>query len=380
MTDEPKPTLGADIETYRNYFLAGYKRRSDGKTVGIEMSDRTPREDDDAKRQRVRGILLQNRIITFNGNGYDLPLLWYFVCGATNHELKEASDRIIKGNVRPWEVERLLGITIPREIDHIDLIEPQPNPFAGLKILNGRLHGERMQDLPVDPDAILTHAEMDQLTDYCLNSDLPATLRLFDAIKEPIEMREAFSAEYKIDLRSKSDAQMGETMIKRRVEQKIGERVQKAPVEAGSSFPFKIPDWLQVDHPALREIVNKLRDSQFYIQPDGKVESPPWLRNCSLTIGETEYAMGIGGLHSTESNRAVHSDDDHVLIDFDVASYYPAIILNSGLYPKALGRDFLDVFRSIRDERVAAKARAKEIKKEIEGLKKQLAELESANG
>lgn len=350
----PKPTLICDTECYFGYFLVAFKRVSDGKVVTIEMSDRTPRDEDDAKRLRVRSILLQNRIITFNGMGYDMPLLWYFISGATNAELKQASDRIINGRVRYWETERLLGISIPREVDHVDLIEPQPNPFVSLKTLNGRLHGRKMQDLPIEPDAALSTADMDLLTRYCGN-DLDATHLLLNAIKEPIEMREAFSAEYKIDLRSKSDAQMGEAMIKRRVEQALGERVQKAPVEAGSSFPFKIPNWLKVEHPALREIVDKLRESQFYIQPDGKVEGPPWLQSCSLTIGETQYAMGIGGLHSTESNRALHSDDDHVLIDFDVASYYPAIILNSGLYPKALGPEFLKVFRSIRDERVAAK-------------------------
>jgi hypothetical protein len=76
--------------------------------------------------------------------------------------------------VRPWQVEEMLGIRVPREIDHIDLIEPQPNPVHQPEVtLNGRLHGERLQDLPMDPDAIPTDAEMDILADYCLNSDLP---------------------------------------------------------------------------------------------------------------------------------------------------------------------------------------------------------------
>ena len=356
MTDEPKPILVADIENYRNYFLAGFKRVNDGKTVGIEMSSRTPRDADDAKRQRVRGILLQNRIVTFNGSGYDLPLLWYFVCGATNDELKQASDRIINGRVRYWEVEKLLGIEVPRNIDHVDLIEPQPNAFAGLKTLIGRLHGERLQDLPVEPDELLTHAQMDGLTDYCLNSDLPGTHLLLKALREPLEMREAIGADYKMDFRSKSDAQMGEAMIKRRVEQKIGERVTKVPTPAGTEFHFPIPDYIRFEHPQLVEMLERLRTQKFYVQHDGKVELPAWLANTPINIGESSYAMGIGGLHSTESNRTVSSDATRVLIDFDVASYYPAIIINSGLYPKALGRNFLDVFRGIRDERVAAKA------------------------
>lgn len=355
MTDD-KPTLFADIENYRNFFFAGFKRISDGKTVGIEMSSRTAREDDDAKRARVRGILLQNKIVTFNGDGYDLPLLWYFVTGATNDELKEASDRIIKGNVRKWLVQEMLGIRVPREIDHIDLIEPQPNPFIGLKALAGRMHCERLQELPVEPDTWLSEEQMDALVDYCLNSDLPATERLREFILDAIEMREVIGAEYGMDFRSKSDAQMGEAMIKKRVEQKLGERVQKVNTPPGTTFKFPIPPYIRYVNPDLQNMVERLRETTFYVEASGKVELPDWLDGKEITIGESTYAMGIGGLHSTEANRSLYSDDDTVLVDVDVASYYPAIIINSGLYPKALGQEFINVFRSIRDERVAAKA------------------------
>lgn len=367
MTD--KPIIFADIENYRQFFFGGFRRQCDGKTVGIEMSRRTSREDDESKRARVRGILLQNRIVTFNGDGYDIPLLWYFVTGATNEELKEASDRIINGRVRKWQVAEMLGIRIPKEIDHIDLIEPQPNPFIGLKQLIGRLHGERLQDLPLDPDATPTDAEMDALIDYCLNSDLPGTELLFNALEEPLKMREAIGAEYEMDFRSKSDAQMGEAMIKRRVEQAIGERVQKVNTPPGTTFKFTPPDYIRFEHPELVAMLERLRDTNFYVESNGKVELPPWLDGKEIPIGDSTYAMGIGGLHSTESNRSIYADDDSVLVDVDVASYYPANIINSGLYPKSCGPVYLQVARSMRDERVSAKTAVKQ----IDALKKQRA-------
>ena len=66
---------------------------------------------------------------------YDLPMVIYALSllkkglpqPQVNDLLKKASDRIIKGNVKYWDVEELLGIQIPRDIDHIDLKEPQPN-------------------------------------------------------------------------------------------------------------------------------------------------------------------------------------------------------------------------------------------------------------
>ena len=77
--------------------------------------------------------------------------------------------------------------------------------------------------------------------------------------------------------------------------------------------------------------------------------------------------MGIGGLHSTESGRSVHSDHEYVLVDADVASQYPSIILQTGLTPMSLGEPFLEVYGAIKDERLVAK-RAKDKVKD-KGLK-----------
>lgn len=374
MTDTAtKNTLICDIETYHGFFLICFKRLSDGKIVAMEESDRTVID-----RDRLRKIMLQNRLITYNGMSFDIPLIWYFISGASGADVKRAADQIINGNVRYWDAPKLLGIELPR-LDHIDLIEPQPNAFASLKILNGRLHGKKMQDLPYPPDARLTHAQMDEVIKYCGN-DLDATELLFEALKEPIAMRDALGARYKMDFRSKSDSQIGEAIIKSRVEKKTGERAQRVPTPGGTAFRYKVPEYLAFERPDLQQILDRLRETDFIVQHNGKVDLPDWLSKTNITIGSSTYQMGIGGLHSTEKNRSVYADDDHVLYDFDVASYYPSIILGSGLYPKALGRAFLDEYQGIRVDRLKAKRRSQELTAEIDELKKQLAELEALDG
>lgn len=345
----PKHTLVCDTECYHGFWLVAFKRITDGKLVTLELSDRSKLD-----REKLRLIMLQNKIVTYNGMGYDMPMIWYAIDGASNEQLKLASDRIIKGNVRYWEAERLLDIVIPRKCDHIDLMEPQPNAFASLKILQGRLHGKRMQDLPIDPDAQLSHEDMDLLTRYCEN-DLDATINVYEALEAPLDLRVSLGEEYGMDFRSKSDAQIGEAIIKKKVEQATGQRPQRVETPAGTCFPYPIPPYLEFTHPELIDVVEKLRSTQFVVKDNGKVDLPPFLAKKQITIGESTYAMGIGGLHSIEKNRTIESDHEHVLIDFDVASYYPAIILGSGLYPKALGRSFLDVYRRIRDDRIKAK-------------------------
>ena len=369
-----------DIEVFHDFFYIGFKREEDGKRVGVELSSRQPNYD----RAFVRNILCRNTTVGFNSLGFDLPLLWYSLeDGVTNEHLKRASDSIIKARIRWWNVEEFLGIQIPAEVKkrHIDLIEPQPNAFASLKALNGRMHGKQLQDLPFDPDLRPNSAQMDVIADYCLHSDLDATHNLWNALHEPLEMRRALGPTYGQNFMCKSDSQIGEAIVKSRVQHMTGQRSQRADVKAGTTFRYPVPAFMKFETPELQDILDRLRDTDFMIKDDGKVDMPDWLSKTSIAIGGSVYQMGIGGLHSTEANRALVTNDTHVLVDADVASQYPAIILMLGLYPKALGKAFLDVYAEIMRERLKAKKRSKEIKKEIEALEKQLSEMgESVDG
>jgi hypothetical protein len=358
MTTDTRPTVVCDIEIYHGFLLISFTRVSDGAVRTFEWSNRSTID-----WEKVRTILMGSRIITYNGKGFDIPLIWYALGGASLADVKRACDQIIEGGVKYWEVENLLGIRVP-QIDHIDLIEPQPNAFASLKTLNGRLHGKRMQDLPYPPTHRPTHDEMDNLTEYCGN-DLDATELLFNALAEPLAIREDLSARWGTDLRSKSDAQVGETIIRKRVKQITGEDPQKVDTPAGHLFPYRPPAYIRFEHPVLVDILERLRTTEFIVKSNGKVDLPEWLDGREVVIGETTYVMGIGGLHSTEKNRTVLSDADHVLIDADVAAYYPEIILGSGLYPRSLGKAFLEAYAGIKQDRIKAKRRAQEIKREL---------------
>jgi DNA polymerase elongation subunit (family B) len=82
---------------------------------------------------------------------------------------------------------------------------------------------------------------------------------------------------------------------------------------------------------------------------------PDWLKLYTATIGTAKYKLGIGGLHSQETSQLVVSGEGYVIADFDVASFYPNIILQQGMVPPGVGESFLQVYRSIVDRRIAAK-------------------------
>ena len=74
-----------------------------------------------------------------------------------------------------------------------------------------------------------------------------------------------------------------------------------------------------------------------------------------VTIGQGTYRMGMGGLHSSEAELTYKSTPESVLIDRDVESYYPRIIINCGLAPAHLASAFLEVYSGLVERRVAAK-------------------------
>jgi hypothetical protein len=345
--------VGFDVESFRNFFLINMTRFGNGEKISFEMSNRSTIDWD-----RVNRILRTECMIGFNSSRYDLPIIMLAMKGHDTYTLKEATNQIIKGNMRPWDIEKHFKITIPK-INHVDLFDPVPSVMQSLKMLGGRLHTKWLQDLPYPEDATLTAEQMNVVCHYCFN-DNDNTKAVFTALREPLTLRIALGKRYAMDLRSKSDAQIGEAIVKKRVEQLLGHRLKKDDYSGSyDAFNVTIPDFVKFKNPELTEVLELLRKTEFRVGSNGKVETPEWLEDKQITIGRSTYSLGKGGLHSTESHRAVHSDDEYVLVDLDVGSQYPKLILSLGLFPKALGKHFIPVYKALIDERLAAKALAK---------------------
>lgn len=362
-----KETLVLDTECYRNVWML--------KFMHVERSTMmtfTLRPGGQLKLPLIRKVLQQYRLATFNGINYDMPMIALALNGATCEELKDASDAIITKQMKPWDFERVYNVTIP-ELDHIDLIEVAPGK-GSLKVYGGRLHCEELQDLPYDPDALLSDPEIEVLDVYC-GKDLKNTRKLLIKLTPQIELREQMSDEYGQDLRSKSDAQIAEAVIKAEVSRLMGSKVARPYVEPGTTFRYHPPAFLTFTTPTMRETFDMVLAADFVVAPSGKVLLPKELKAAKIQIGDGVYRMGNGGLHSSESTVAHHASDSVILVDRDVASYYPMIILNTGLYPDHMGDYFTQVYRGIVDRRLAAKAKAKSaVDKAAEKLWKGVAE------
>jgi len=97
----------------------------------------------------------------------------------------------------------------------------------------------------------------------------------------------------------------------------------------------------------LQDELNKLYGMKWF-------KNQPFFKK-KIIFNGTLYQMGIGGLHSTDEPGIFESDDTQDIIDADITSMYPNIIINHDLKPGHLIYEFLNIYKDLIDRRVKAK-------------------------
>lgn len=350
-----KPIAYYDTECYPNYWLLKILDQF-GHTYSFEIRNGESLSVTD--RQRIYKIFDLFTVVSFNGINYDVPMISGALVGFDTYQLKALNDRIIVDGVKHWE----LGISDWKPTDHIDVMEVATGR-ASQKQYASRLHHPRIWELPYDPSTVLMEQQIAEVEAYCGN-DLFDLKGIYEHLQPQIEQRIDLSERYGMDLRSKSDAQLAEAVIKQRCEQALGRRVYKPDIDWNMTFKYNVPAYIGFTMPQLQHALKLVSDATFRLGANGSIVMPPALDELVIPIGGSAYRMGIGGLHSSEKQVCHISNDTEQLLDIDVEAYYPNLMLNSGAYPPALGETFLTIYAEIKAERVAAKALQGKLKKQ----------------
>ncbi len=341
-----KDIIVLDLETYKNYFLASFKSLSKQSYKEFELYEGKPLD-----KKSILSIMSKYTTVSFNGLSYDLPMLTAALQGYNNARLKRLSDELIVSGKPSWQVCREQDLRVPDSWDHIDIINVAPG-MASLKVYGGRLHSNKLQDLPIEPSAIITPKQREELRLYCRN-DLDTTEDLYNSLDKQIKLRINMSEQYDVDLRSKSDAQIAEAVLKSEL-LKVGVKAKKNPIKPGTTFNYEVPDFIQFKTDTFKQVLDNVKSAEFVIADSGQVKLPKEL-NKAIDFDGAKYKFGIGGLHSQEKNQAVVCGDDEFLYEADFSSYYPFIILGERFYPKHLGPNFLKTYADIVNTRIKAK-------------------------
>jgi hypothetical protein len=177
-----------------------------------------------------------------------------------------------------------------------------------------------------------------------------------------IELRLDIQEEFGIPCLNFSDSKIGDEMIKKYYMQEKGIEYNELPRKGlfRKTIDVKncIASYVDFETDQLFMFLKKIKKMKMGMLDDFQEDI--------VFYGNT-YTFAKGGLHSVNKPKIFEADDTYEIIDWDVSSYYPAIIINNGRFPAHLGKEFLRGYKTMFEKRLELKPLAKTDKK-IKGI------------
>ena len=246
-------------------------------------------------------------------------------------------------------------------IHHFD----NKNRMVSLKRLEFEMDFENIEEMPIHyMKENMTLEEVMLTRQYCRN-DVMATHKFYNItignISYPlykgnnqIQLRQDIEQEFGIYCLNYSDSKIGDEMIKKYYCQEKHIDYSYLPKKGyfRKSIPIKncIAPYVKFQTKQLKEFLSRIRKMSLTIQ-DNFIEEINFYNN--------KYTFAKGGLHSVNTAKIFKADDEYLIIDWDVSSYYPALIINNERYPAHLGKAFLKGYKQMFNKRLELKPMAK---------------------
>ena len=256
-----------DVEVYPNFFCVAFTSTVSGKSVCFELS-----EYEGLDHAKLKWCVQNLRMVGFNSRNYDQVIMCMALAGYSTEDMWDVTVRLIQWGDPYWIVMRQMKLELPPGTDHMDIMEVCPLS-GSLKAYGARLFGKTIWDLPFEPGTTLTWEQQRIVKLYNIN-DNDTTVLVVNNLLEQIALREALSARYKMDLRSKSDAQIAEAVIGAEIKRITGKKVSKPVVEPGYTFYYEKPHFIQFSTDLLQWALNQIVTAPFVINDAGYVTSP----------------------------------------------------------------------------------------------------------
>ena len=230
---------------------------------------------------------------------------------------------------------------------------------VGLKEIQVTMQYPNVQEFVCDWSKPLPLEDFDNMIDYNIN-DIESTTELLNRCKKDIDLRIAIEDEYGVRVLSKDGVNIGMKILTQKYLEKTGLtwwdiEGLRSPMDY---IPLKdvILPFIKYDSPILQEVLNDMKNQ--IVSPGRKGYENNFVFN------GLRYTVGVGGIHSKNDPEIIIPKEDEMLIDIDVASLYPSMLIEYGFYPKHLGPEFLEVYSQIKDERIEAKHNGDKVKNE----------------
>lgn len=354
-----------DIEVFPNIFHCTVKDTETEELHKFEISCRKNQLE-----ELVEFFLDDTKLFCgYNNIHYDNPIINYIIdyqevmkdegyreiCRSIFNLSKTITDSS-EDNIQAWSKWKYM-----KWFDTLDLLTMlySSKLRVSLKEIQVTMQYKNVQEFVTDWQIDLQEDQFDAMIDYNIN-DVNSTEKLLNRCKKDIDLRLSIEKEYGIDVLNKDGVNIGMKILAQKYLEKTGLtwydiKDLRSPMDV---IPLKdvILPFIKYDSPILQRVLNDMKNQ--IVSPGRK-----GYENKFIFEG-LRYSVGVGGIHSVNSPEIIIPKEDEILIDIDVASLYPSMLIEYKFYPKHLGPEFLEVYKQIKDERIEAKHNGNKVKNE----------------
>ena len=344
-----------DVETYPNFFSAGFYNPETNDLYQFEISDRV---DHSAALIEFIEHLMNGKHWTwgFNNEHFDYPVVheflqrwWFSPTPATAHDIFLKAQSIIDADWRDrfdhviWPRDRYFRQGDLFTLHHFDNVARS----TSLKKLQINMRSKSVVDLPYAPGSYLDDHQKDVTLEY-MRHDITETSKFRKLSAEQIAFRRDLAEKYPDlgDVVNFNDTKIGKKFFERELERvqpgicyERGTRQKRQTHRDRIRLGDVIIPYITFRDPQLQAVLDQLKAMTIY-------ETKAAFKLHASVNGFT-FDFGTGGIHGSIDNTIVEADDDHDIIDVDVASFYPNLAITNGFYPEHLSQTFCDVYSQL---------------------------------
>lgn len=350
-----------DLECYPNVFTGVFKHARTGTKSVFEISPR--RNDLNALVDYLNYLRINNfRMVGFNNIGYDYPLIHLILqrhaYRVTIDDIYRKSQSIINagwdnrfGHII-WDNDRIIEQLDLMKIHHFD----NKARATSLKMMEFVLRAESIIDLPFDPTEDLDVSDIPTLLFYN-DYDVEQTARFYMKSIKQIEFREKLTEKYNRNFINHNDTKIGKDYFIMRLEEEIPGSCYYRTTEGKKPRQTHRPvihlrnvifDYIKFEQPEFNRVKNWLQQQKI-----AGTETKGIYTDLTAHINGFDYDFGLGGIHGSVESSVIISNDEYMIVDIDVKSYYPKLAIENNLYPEHLSKQFCVIYEDVYNDRIS---------------------------
>ena len=345
-----------DLETYPNVFTMAVEHADAPLKWMFEISDW--RNDSKQIVEFVRWLADSNaRMVGFNNIGFDYPILHQLMqMGQSDAKTLYLKAQAIIASHDDDE-NRWLHTVKPtdRHVAQIDLFKihhfDNKARSTSLKALEFNMRANSIEDLPYPVGTVLTQPQVDVLKRYNQH-DVAQTKQFYHHSNDMIRFREELTQKYQRDFMNHNDTKIGKDYFVMKLEEAgvacydfgpSGRTPRQTPRPVINLRDAILPS-ISFNHPEFNRVLDWLKAQSI-------TETKGVFNNLTANVNGFTFVFGLGGIHGSLESVVVESDDEHVIVDLDVTSYYPNLAIMNGFHPAHLGQQFVSIYKHLFEQR-----------------------------